>query len=87
MSEEHEGFEYLVVQVQDMRATFANGQWVGSISLEAAKTDFTAGLNSCMQIWDYVQVAGRDGWEMVGTTSMGAPGAEFQMLYFKRHAV
>jgi hypothetical protein len=59
-------FEYLVCQTQFSRVTFVNGAWQGTVAL--ASGDWQAALDSCPLMWDYLALAGRDGWELVATT-------------------
>jgi hypothetical protein len=56
-------FEYLVCQIQYSRVTFANGEWQGSVALSAG--DSQAALDSCPQVWDYLNQAGRGGWQLI----------------------
>jgi hypothetical protein len=48
--------------------------------------DTSAALESCPNVWEYLQVAGRDGWELVATITHPAerPDAVQDMLYLKR---
>ena len=43
-------FEYLVCQTQYSRVTFANGEWQGSVAMDAG--DSQAALDSCPEVWD-----------------------------------
>lgn len=54
-------FEYRVCQFQDGRIVFVNGVWQGSLPMSSR----TEGLTSCPLIWDYLEAAGWDGWELV----------------------
>ena len=56
-------FEYLVCQTQYSRVTFANGEWQGTIALNSG--DSQAALDSCPQVWDYLNEAGRVGWQLI----------------------
>jgi hypothetical protein len=78
-----QSFEYLVCSVQYGRVTFVNGAWRGSAPVSE---DTSAALESCPNVWDYLQQAGRDGWELVGTTTspQSEPGAVQHTLYLKR---
>jgi hypothetical protein len=78
-----QNFEYQVCSVQYGRVTFANGDWQGSMPMGA---DTSASLASCPNVWDYLQAAGRDGWELVSVVTHPQAQAEAvqDMLYLKR---
>lgn len=58
-------FKYRVCQMQMSRVTFVNGHWQG---LQVAEeTDAAQLYNSCPMVWEYLESAGRDGWELVAT--------------------
>jgi hypothetical protein len=44
------------------RVTFVNGRWQG-LQIESADADTL--YNSCPMVWEYLDAAGRDGWELV----------------------
>jgi hypothetical protein len=46
------------------RITFVNGRWQG-LQIEQADADTL--YNSCPMVWEYLEAAGRDGWELVAT--------------------
>jgi len=56
-------FEYLVCQTQYSRVTFANGEWQGSVALNSG--DSQAALDSCPEVWDYLNQLGRLGWQLI----------------------
>jgi len=56
-------FEYLVCQTQFSRVTFANGEWQGAVALNSGDTQ--SALDSCPQVWDYLNQAGRAGWQLI----------------------
>jgi len=59
-------FKYRVCQMQMSRVTFVNGHWQG---LQVQEERDAAHLyNSCPMVWEYLDSAGRDGWELVATT-------------------
>ena len=58
-----QAFEYRVCQMQSGRITFVNGQWQGRVDYHNA--DQTIAMNSCPEIWDYLQQCGPEGWELV----------------------
>jgi hypothetical protein len=80
-----QNFEYQVCSVQYGRVTFANGAWQGTVPMCA---DTNASLESCLNVWDYLQAAGRDGWELVSVIAhpQAQPEAVQDMLYLKRPA-
>jgi hypothetical protein len=55
-------FRYRVCQTQMARVTFVNGRWQG-LQIENADADML--YNSCPMVWEYLEAAGRDGWELV----------------------
>lgn len=55
-------FKYRVCQTQMGRVTFVNGRWLG-LQIENASADTL--YNSCPLVWDYLESAGREGWELV----------------------
>ena len=78
-----QSFEYQICSVQYGRVTFVNGDWQGSAPIGE---DTNASLESCPLVWDYLRAAGRDGWELVGTTThpQSQPDAVQDTLYLKR---
>ena len=62
------GYEYLVCQAQWGYVTFVNGEWQGSIDYRSGDPD--AAYKSCPQVWEYLNRAGREGWEMVGAVTL-----------------
>ncbi len=63
-------YEYVVCQIQNSRITFVNGVWQGKIDYRNA--DFNEAYNSCPYIWEYLQDAGLDGWELVAAVTQAA---------------
>ncbi len=60
-------FKYRVCQTQMARVTFVNGHWQG---LQVPEDVQPAELyNSCPMVWEYLESAGRDGWELVAVSS------------------
>ena len=78
-----QNYEYQVCSVQYGRVTFVNGRWRGSIPMGE---DTNASLESCPNVWEYLQEAGRAGWELVSviTHPQERPDAALDMLYLKR---
>lgn len=58
-------FRYRVCQTQMARVTFVNGRWQG---LQIENADAGMLYNSCPMVWEYLEAAGRDGWELVAAT-------------------
>jgi hypothetical protein len=80
-------FEYLVCQTQYSRVTFANGQWQGSVPLDGG--DWKAALDSCPEVWDYLNKMGRAGWQLITSanstiTSEGQTSQVAYQLFLKR---
>ncbi len=74
-------FQYRICQLQQSRVTYVNGTWKGEIAPEAGNTQ--AAFESCPFVWDYLQAAGEQGWELVTSAPMQAGGA-VNLLYLKR---
>lgn len=76
-------FEYRVCYLQNSRVTYVNDEWQGSVLPTAVDPD--AALKSCPMVWDYLRLAGLDGWELTGTLSQTADsGKALQVLFLKR---
>jgi hypothetical protein len=81
-------FKYRVCQAQMARLTFVNGHWQG---LQVPEESNPAELyNSCPMVWEYLESAGRDGWELVAVTSqadgIGGPNAA-NLLFLKKEVL
>ena len=78
-----QSFDYQVCSVQYGRVTFVNGAWNGRAPMSG---DTNASLESCPNVWDFMQEAGRDGWELVAvvTHPQAQPEAVQDTLYLKR---
>lgn len=63
-----DGYEYLVCQAQWGHITFVNGEWQGSVDYRTE--DHDAAYKSCPEVWEYLNRAGREGWELVGTMTL-----------------
>ena len=68
------------------RVTFVNGHWQG---LQVAdETDPAQLYNSCPMVWEYLESAGREGWELVTTAeqavSYGEVGSATSLLFLKK---
>ena len=80
-------FEYLVCQIQYSRVTFANGEWQGTVAISSG--DSQAALDSCQQVWDYPDQAGRAGWQLITSanatiTSEGQTSQVSYQLFLRR---
>lgn len=51
------------------RVTFVNGRWQG-LQIEGAAAETL--YNSCPMVWEYLEAAGRDGWELVSAAPHAA---------------
>jgi hypothetical protein len=47
-----------------MRVTFVNGRWQGELS-----PDTPGALDTCPDLWEFLQRVGNSGWELVSVTS------------------
>lgn len=77
-------FEYRVCMAQSSRATFVDGVWQGTIDLSGG--DHDAALNSCPQVWDYLNEQGRYGWEIAGIAVHQVGEARYENIYLRREA-
>ena len=73
-------FEYLVCSAQMMHLTFINGQWQGEVP-----PNTTGALESCPQLYDFLQEVGDSGWELVAVTS--TKDDKLTTLYLKREKI
>jgi hypothetical protein len=70
------------------RVTFVNGRWQG---LQIENADAGMLYNSCPMIWEYLDAAGREGWELVGTaphatSDAGGVSNTTNLLFLKKEA-
>ncbi len=75
-------YEYRVCGVQQSRVTFVNGGWQGAVAPETEDT--AAAINSCPQVWDYLQSAGYDGWELAAAIAHDTKDGSYEVLYLRR---
>ncbi len=69
-------FEYLVVYMENDRILTANGHWQGLVD-RGEEGD----VDSCPSLFEYLEEAGAQGWEMVALDPEDKGSAQ---LYFKR---
>ncbi len=74
-------FEYMICTSQLMRVTFVNGRWQGDLS-----PDTPGALDTCPDLWEFLQRVGGSGWELVAVTADHATDEEAVLttLYLKR---
>lgn len=74
-------FEYMICSSQLMRITFVNGRWQGELS-----PDEPEALETCPDMWEFLQRVGNSGWELVSVTSdhVTDENAILTTLYLKR---
>jgi hypothetical protein len=66
-----------------MRITFVNGRWQGDLA-----PDSPGALETCPDLWEFLQRVGNSGWELVSVTSDQVEGeALLTTLYLKREKV
>jgi hypothetical protein len=68
------------------RVTFVNGRWQG---LQIESADANTLYNSCPMVWEYLEAAGRDGWELVASAAQassdaGAVSNTTNLLFLKK---
>ncbi len=57
-------FEYMICASQLMRVTFVNGRWQGDLSPETP-----GALDTCPDLWEFLQRVGNSRWELIAVTS------------------
>ena len=78
-----QNFEYQVCSAQYGHVTFVNKTWRGRIAFGSTE-DTNALIESCPEIWEYLQEAGRDGWELVAVLTRQVKDGVQEVLYMKR---
>jgi hypothetical protein len=69
--------------VQQSRVTFANGKWLGDVPQTAP--DIQKAFASCPEVWDHLNQAGAEGWQLVAaTTRIQEDGQIVDVLYMRR---
>ncbi len=75
-------FNYRVCQTQAARVTFVNGRWQGlQVTEEAGPAQL---YNSCPWVWEYLESAGRDGWELVAVVSQADAAGAANLMFLKK---
>lgn len=77
-----EQFEYRVCAMQNGRVTFVNGEWQGQVAPTTG--DPNQALETCPAVWDYLNKAGQDGWELVSVLNQPLEDVHLQTLFLKR---
>ncbi|MDM8527057.1 hypothetical protein QUF58_02490 [Anaerolineales bacterium HSG24] len=74
-------FDYMICSAQLMRITFVNGRWQGTLP-----PDMPNALNTCPDVWEFLQQVGSNGWELISTSaeSNGENNQSITTLYLKR---
>ena len=62
--------------------TYVNGLWQGAV--EPARAGASEALASCPFEWDYLAIAGEEGWEIVAAVSSSAGAENARVLYLRR---
>ena len=76
-------FEYMICSSQLMRVTFVNGRWQGDLA-----PDSPGALETCPDLWEFLQRVGTNGWELVSVTTDQIEGeAILTTLYLKREKI
>ena len=75
-------FKYRVCQTQAARVTFVNGRWQGLQIADGA--DARQLYNSCPMVWEYLESAGRDGWELVSAVPQHDAAGASNLLFLKK---
>ena len=77
------GYEYQVCQVQNAAVTFVNGAWQGDVPTAQLKGPDEIS-DHCPRVWDYLNMAGKQGWELVAVTTEEFEHGRLEVLYLKR---
>ena len=74
-------FDYMICSSQLMKVTFVNGRWQGTIA-----PDQPSAMDTCPDLWEFLQHVGGNGWELISVTSEPIQGQSgtFSNFYFKR---
>jgi hypothetical protein len=76
-------FEYMICSAQLLRVTFVNGRWQGDLPPE-----LPGALETCPDLWEFLQRVGNSSWELISVTSDQMEGeAILTTLYLKREKV
>ena len=76
-------FEYMICSSQLMRITFVNSRWQGELA-----PDSPGALETCPDLWEFLQRVGNSGWELVSVISDQVEGeAILTTLFLKREKV
>ncbi|NJN93322.1 MAG: hypothetical protein HC875_04150 [Anaerolineales bacterium] len=76
-------FEYMICSSQLMRVTFVNSRWQGELAPDAP-----GALETCPDLWEFLQRVGNSGWELVSVTTDPVEGeAVLTTLFLKREKV
>jgi hypothetical protein len=78
-----QSFEYQVCSAQYGHVTFVNNAWRGRIAFGSTEDTNTL-IESCPEIWEFLQEAGRDGWELVAVLTRQVKDGVQEVLYMKR---
>ena len=70
-------FEYMICAAQLMHLTFVNDEWQGMLPPNAA-----GALDTCPNLWDFLQEVGASGWELVAVNTTEEEA--LTTLYLKR---
>ncbi|HUU04207.1 MAG TPA: hypothetical protein VM425_22415 [Myxococcota bacterium] len=76
-------FEYQVCQVQGAAVTFVNGAWQGDMPMVQLKEPEEI-ADHCPRVWEYLNLAGDKGWELVAVTTEVFEHGRLEILYLKR---
>jgi len=74
-------YEYRVCQSQQSRVTFVNGEWFGRYPFDPE--DPAGSMESCPWVWEYLEEAGLEGWELVAVEGQQTPAT---LLFLKKRA-
>jgi hypothetical protein len=74
----------MICSAQLMRITFVNGRWQGDLS-----PDTPGALDTCPDLWEFLQRVGNSGWELISVTSdhMEDQNTVLTTLYLKREKI
>jgi LPXTG-motif cell wall-anchored protein len=79
-------YDYIQLAAQEGKATFSNGQWLGSMKMDGKTADAKL-FASCPAIESYISELGTEGWNLISIIERVVDRDKnlyFQTYYFKK---
>jgi hypothetical protein len=78
-------FEYLVCTSQCMKVTFINNEYAGRVRGDQEVLEVRERMyDTCADLCDFLQLVGKDGWELVAAYALPFPDDIVEKMIFKR---